>query len=306
MPWKKYTPKKGKYGKIYNISKGIKVREDAKGNWLLFINRQGYRRNKTIGSSRDSLVKAIKLGEKIARQSKNNGNVKLKQESDATPLFTEYSKQWLEDNSKRWDSGTYDRYTSILMLHIWPYACYRKPIGEVTRKDIKKHLRRVKRSPNTIELIHTVISGIFNEAAEDEIVKANPSAHLLKRILPPKNKRDLNPPDPFNRQDRDLFLGCAIRICPWDQQLILKVMTYAGLRLGEVLAMRFEHLNFKKMTYYVAEGYKLKTFKAPKFGKSRFVDLPAFLVEELQQYVVHLRKQLLKAGNAGGRVFHRS
>ncbi|MBC2710626.1 MAG: site-specific integrase [Desulfosarcina sp.] len=269
----------------------------------MFIDKLGYRKNKTIGSGRESLAKAIKAGERIARQAVNCGQARKKLDSvSGTPVFADYSKKWLEENASRWEEGTYDRYDSILKLHVWPHACYRKQIGAITRTDIKQHLRRVKRSPKTVELIHTVISGIFNEAVDDGIVNANPSAGLLKKILPPKKKRYLRPSDPFNRQDRDLFLSCAKLFCPWDQQLILKVMAYAGLRLGEVLAMRFEHLDFAKMTYFVSQGYKLKSFKTPKSGNNRLVDLPAFLAEELQKYVVHLRKKLLKAGRGGGRV----
>ncbi len=43
-------------------------------------------------------------------------------------------------------------------------------------------------------------------------------------------------------------------------------------------------------------------FRMPKFGKNRLVDLPTFLAEKLRRYGVHLRKELLKKGKAGGRV----
>jgi hypothetical protein len=42
-------------------------------------------------------------------------------------------------------------------------------------------------------------------------------------------------------------------------------------------------------------------FKKPKFGKTRFVDLPDFLIAELKDYTTHLKKEGLKKG-AGGHV----
>ncbi len=73
-------------------------------------------------------------------------------------------------------------------------------------------------------------------------------------------------------------------------------MVDGGLRLGEALAMRAKHLDFGAMTYLVAESFKQRRFKKPKFGKTRFVDFPAFLMDELQAYVIDLKKQNLKKG----------
>jgi hypothetical protein len=53
------------------------------------------------------------------------------------------------------------------------------------------------------------------------------------------------------------------------------------------------------MAYHVTESYKLQRFKKPKFGKTRIVDLPAYLVDELQSYVRDLQKENLKKGRGG-------
>ena len=96
-----------------------------------------------------------------------------------------------------------------------------------------------------------------------------------------------------------LFIEQSQLICSWTEQLILKVMVYAGLRLGEALAMRFSFLDVDKMAYHVTESYKLKSFRKPKFGKTRIEDLPAYLVDELRANVRHLQKENLKQGRGG-------
>ncbi len=78
--------------------------------------------------------------------------------------------------------------------------------------------------------------------------------------------------------------------------MILKMMVHAGLRLGETLAVRLKNINFETKSYTVCESYKRRRFKKPKFGKTRVVDLPEFLMDELQKYVVHLKKENLKQG----------
>ena len=82
----------------------------------------------------------------------------------------------------------------------------------------------------------------------------------------------------------------------WAETLILKVMAYARLRLGESLAMKVEYLDFNSLTYKASESFKQRQFDLPKKGKKRLINLPVFLVDELQGYVLHLRKESLRAG----------
>ena len=178
MPWRKYQPKQGKYGPIYHIAKGVCVRSDIRGMWTLFIDSAGTRMNRTLGSGREALVKAIKAGEEIASKL---GRIESAQSLDPpsieNPKFKVFSKQWFEANCKRWEPFTAQRYEEILRLHIWPADAFSKPIDKISRKEIKQHLRGVykKRSPATVEAVHGVISGIFEEAIDDEIVGANPA-----------------------------------------------------------------------------------------------------------------------------------
>ena len=300
MPWRKYTPKKGKHGPIYYICKGVQVRCDFRKKWTIFIEKGGSRKNKTIGTGRNGLAKAIKAAEAIAGKIGTADSAQLEKKPDEPgPGFKTYSKNWFENNSRRWDVLTCERYETILRLHIWPYDCFSKTIDDISRNDIKDHLRKIfkKRSPATVEAVHSVISGIFEEAIDDQKLETNPTRGLLKKILPPKKKRDLKDPDPFTREERDLFLGLAESTCSFKEQLILKVMVHAGLRLGEALAMRLKNLNVEKMIYLVAESFKQKRFKKPKLGKTRFVDFPDFLVDEIGDYAMYLKKKGLKQGH---------
>lgn len=62
-----------------------------------------------------------------------------------------------------------------------------------------------------------------------------------------------------------------------------------------------KNLDFEKMAYNITENFKQNRFKKPKFGKTRSVNFPAFLVDELQEYVVCQKKEGLKKG-LGGKV----
>jgi integrase len=303
MPWRKYAPKRGKYGFIYHISKGIQVRKDYRGKWTLFIQKGGERTNHTFGEDREALTKAVKAAEAISSRLDNRLKAIQTPQVDANiPTFKGYSAEWVEQNSGRWDMYTYMRYESILRLHIWPYPPFTNGnIVEIARTDIKKRLRLLLKShsPATVQLVHTVFCSILREAVDDKLISSNPAEGLLKSVLPPKNKRRVKEPDPLDMEERDRFLEHAEKICSFDELLILKVMLFAGFRLGEVLAMGLEHLDSEKMLYHVSHSYKLYRFGLPKKGKKRFVDLPDFLVQDLKRHVQNRRKESLRSGDGG-------
>jgi integrase len=296
------VPKKGKYGPIYRISKGVLVRRDSHKTWALWIEKGGERKYKSIGSGKKNLAKAIKLAEKVASKVDSTFFEKPTDLPQKTPKFEKYSKDWLAYNSGRWDIHTKQRYETILRLHILPHEAFKgKRLDEISRSDIKNRLRLLlkKRSPNTVELVHTVICSIFQEAVDDELILANPARGILKKILPPKNKRNVNEADPFDIEERNRFLEYAEKKCNWTEQLILKVMVHMGMRLGEALAMRMSNLDLQKMNYRICESYKQYRFSLPKIGKKRIVDIPEFLAKELGCYIAHLRKESLKNGQGG-------
>ena len=303
MPWRKYTPNKGKYGLIYHIARGIQVRKDPQGNWVLFIEKNGYRKNKTYGSDRNALSIAIKAGEALASKLDPNGFYEsaVKPESKL-PLFKDYSKRWLDNGVGRWDEQTYDRYECVLRIHILPSPAFKnKRLDEINRSLVKDFLRGLQkiRSAKTVELAQIIIYGIFDDAIDDEIMQANPASRILKKVLPPKNKRTVYEPDPFEIKERDLFLEAAAQVGTMTEVLILKVMVFAGFRLGEALAMRFENLDFNKKNYHITQSFKLKRFRLPKKGKKRFVDFPDFLMDELERYITHLKRDSFKNGRGG-------
>ena len=299
MPWRKYFKKEGGHGPIYQITKGVQVKRDINGSWVLFINKNGLRTNRTIGKDREALKKAIKAAEKISQTLTKNPVKKEEFAKQKTHDFKEYSKDWLLNNSGRWHVNTYSRYEEVLRLHILPDPDIRdKNLEELSRQNIKKFLLRLfkKRSSSSVEMAHSAIHGIFEEAIDDNIVHANPAKGLLRKILPPKNRRNVKEADPFSMEERDLFIKSAEQKLTPSEALILKVMVHAGFRLGEALAMRFRHLDFNKMTYQVCESYKQYRFSKTKTGKNRLVDLPEFLISELKSYILYLRQENLKNG----------
>jgi integrase len=303
MPWRKYPSIEGMYGPIFKLSKGIKVRRDWRRHWIVDINVKGERRNRTIGAGREGLVKAIRAAEQIV---KRMGSVapKVAAQQPAEPLkpaFTACAKEWYQDNQNRWSQETVTRYEAILRLHVEPHNIYRQPIDRVTRNQVKQHLRELSknRSPALVEAVHAVVSSIFEEAIDSGLTRDNPARRLLRKILPKEHQRNVKDAAPFTIEERDRLMATAESACPQAVRLALMVMVFMGLRLGEALALRLRHLDFSRRLYHVTESFKAGFFRKPKGAKSRFVDVPDFLVAQLQAHVAELRRERLRQGVLG-------
>jgi integrase len=193
------------------------------------------------------------------------------------------------------DHGTRERYRCIIRDFLRPL--HKLPLDRVDRHRIKRLLVDLLkiRSANTVEVVHAVISGIFSEAIDLGYTDKNPAYGLLKKILPPKNKRNLSEPDPFNLPDRDQFLKVAGDKLPRPFPLILEILAMSGMRLGEALAMCWENLDGRNCQYQITETTRQGRFGPPKSGK-RLVDLDGPLVAQLEGYVKELRRESLRTG----------
>jgi integrase len=301
MPRRKHKQKQGKHGPIIKVAAGVIVRQDARGKILLCINKGGKRYNKTFGVGRDALKKAIEDAELIAEKL---GGIKpvgsMSVGESKAPYFKKYSELWLNSLVGRLSDFTIERYEEILRLHVLPDAAFQNArIDEITRKDNKDFLRRLKkkRSASMVESAYSVVGGIFEEAIDDEHIDVNPVRGLLGKVLPAKAKRSKSVPDPFSMNERDRFIAKAEEVCTRPVWLILLVLAFTGLRLGEALALRLRHIDFTGKALTVSETFKRGKFGSTKSGRMRKVDLPELLVAELREYAVRSRNEMLKSGS---------
>lgn len=203
--------------------------------------------------------------------------------------------EWYSLNEQRWQPGTKERYQCIIRDFLRPL--HNLPMDQVDRIRTKRLLVDLLkiRSAKTVEVVHAVISGIFSEAIDLGYTDKNPAYGLLKKILPPKNKRNLTEPDPFNQEDPGEFLEAAWAKLPEPFSLILETMAMSGMRRGEVLAMCWENMDSRNCQYNVAETTRQGRFGPPKSGK-RLIDLDTPLVAKLEAHIKELRKESLRTG----------
>ncbi len=288
-----YPKTDGVYGPNYKIAEGLYVRVSHRGSWEVLYKKGGKQKKQSFGKGEENLIRAINAAEVLA--AKLGLPLNRLVDPAAHRTFGMVIEEWSSLNSQRWQPGTRERYQGIVRDFLRPL--HNLPLERVDRVKVKRLLVDLMkiRSAKTVELVYAVISGVFSEAIDLGYTDKNPAFGLLKRILPPKNKRTINAPDPFNQED----LGCLLEAA-WDKlpapfPLILETMAMTGMRLGEALAMSCGNLDTRNCQYNVTETTKLGRFGPPKSGK-RLIDLDEDLVEKLADHIKKLRKDSVAAG----------
>lgn len=172
----------------------------------------------------------------------------------------------------------------LLEKHIFKDAIAERPIGEVTRADILSFRGRLARtSPGhltTANKVLGIIKLIFRRASFLEDVARDPTAGVgnLKEtrkeagIFAAEELKSLFPLvglGPWrNLQEKDAFLVAASM----------------GLRRGEILALRWRHIDFEHTRANIEEAWKgRQETGTPKWGHKRVAPLPEITAAALRE-----------------------
>ncbi|MBI3325690.1 MAG: site-specific integrase [Nitrospinae bacterium] len=201
---------------------------------------------------------------------------------------------------------TFDSYEALVRCHI------KATIGHIPLQDLRpEHLQRLyndKRkaglSPRTVRYIHAVVHGGLEQAMKSQLVVRNVSEAT---ILPSDVKREMHPLS--LDQVRQLLSAIGQdRLFP---AIWLELGT--GLRRGELLALRWQHVDLEmgllqvkqsleRVKNHEATGDDRKTrllLQEPKTALSRrTIPIPEDIVEELKRHKARQAQEKLLLGQA--------
>lgn len=294
---KDYPTKEGRYGIIYQISEGVNVMFSKDRTWEVSIKNKGFRNRRRFGKE---LEIAIQYAELMAAKLGLTPRTERDSRSYTVKMIAE---DWMKSGQSKWSPNTVERYGSLMRDFVLP-SIGQKPLDRVNRAVVKDLLVNASaiRAPKTVELIHAVMSGIFSEAIDRGLLTENPCRGLLRKILPPKRKRNESVADPLTKDDLDRVLGSLRGILNPTVALIIETIAHSGMRLGECLAMHRAHLDVSNAQYMVSETVRNGRFSLPKNGK-RLIDLTEENTKKLEAHILKLRKEALGQGKEVGYLF---
>ncbi|MGD0727051.1 MAG: site-specific integrase [Spirochaetia bacterium] len=173
----------------------------------------------------------------------------------------------------------------LLDKHIFKDPIAKRPIGEITRADILSFRGRLARK------------------APDHLTTANKVLGILKLILRRASFLEDIARDPTagvgnlkeTRKEAGVFtaeelksLFPLIGLGPWrnlQEKNVFLVAASMGLRRGEILALRWRHIDFDRELAHIDEAWKSRDETGtPKWDKKRVVPLPEVTAAALREF----------------------
>lgn len=199
--------------------------------------------------------------------------------------------------------STYDSYEVILRRHISNDA-----IGTMKLKDIKSfHIQKFLNSKSSlsksyIKKMHMLLDIFFSNAVKNDLIPKNP----MDAVNMPKSQKQVKDVRALTRQEQSEYMKHldSTRLKP-----LLLTCLFTGMRMGELIALDWNHVDLKKGEIKVEFSYKevrmhdkkepyWKLLKQPPKTSSglRTIPIPQEIVKLLKSHKVTQDELSLKMG----------
>jgi integrase len=210
--------------------------------------------------------------------------------------------RWIEHDRQR-KRSTLDDYRSAVNAHLLP-AFGSLRLDEVTAPRIDAWRARLvaeRRLANkTINKLLAVLHGIFERARKMYGLAANPVAEVEKQPL--RKRASINV---FSGEE----VHALVRAAENEQDgAIFLTAAFTGLRMGELVALRWRGVDFEGQAIHVRASYTHGALDLPKSGKGRMVPMIDAVATALARLAQRERftgaDDLVFAGLAGNHLDH--
>lgn len=289
-------PKKKKTGKRAN-GEGI-LRERSDGSWEARI---------TIGrTDKGKLIQKsfYAKGQAEAKEKRDKYLAEVRAGTYIEPnkiLFGDWIERHLTLFIKpKTKSSTLANYRSVLRTHIKP------SLGSVELQRISVetlqefyNFKSENLSSSSLSLIHLIVTASLKQAVRQRLILTNPADHTTRKTVKNKEVKPMTPDEVKS------YLSAAREHQPRLYPAFLIILS-TGLRRGEILALRWQDINFDEGILTVNQsinrvelspGKTELVFSEPKTANSkREVPLTAQVLAELKAHKSRMAQERLKLG----------
>lgn len=266
---------------------GITKRKD--GRWMAQVDlgwQNGKRRRKALYGRTRAEVQD-KLREALHRRDHGLPPVP---EQETVGSFL---RRWLDIRRSQVRQGTWKRYEQIVRAHLMP-SLERVRLAKLTPQDVAACLRRVETSTSayTARGARDVLRTALNQALRWELVSRNVAAltdaprHRARQIQPLTPEQTVTLLDAVTGHRLEGLITVAVGL---------------GLRQGEALGLRWEHVDLEAGVLAVRQtlerGGSEPRFGEPKTERSRrAINMPAIVTAALRKHRTRQLEERLAAG----------
>lgn len=165
--------------------------------------------------------------------------------------FTDYVDSWGETFTGRTGTGirpdTLKRYKSDLAKHAVPHFGRRRLV-EIEPRDVKGYARALTDrglSPASVRNIIAPLRALFATAVEEGLIRHNPATGLRLASRAPTSMEDDDSDGPVKALTPDELRALIAAAPEGPQRLMIQLTAATGMRISEVLALRWSRIDFE-------------------------------------------------------------
>jgi len=166
--------------------------------------------------------------------------VKIKLSLTAQYTIGEALKNWLQRNQTQCQPSTIRDYSSAIYHHLIP-AFGEMAISELTAIAVKAFLADLPCSNKRKSNILIPLRRVFDELYHDDIIDKNPLERVKNH---PASTRE---PEPFNNDE----ISRILQELKGRERNLIQFAFYSGLRTSELIALRWQDVDFDKNCIYI-------------------------------------------------------
>lgn len=210
-------------------------------------------------------------------------------------MYNNWLKEWLQNYIKpSIKKRTFNQYSKIIQTHILPYLGDLK-LEELTPLIIQKFITKLSINGNkctgkglSASYIRMIVSIIKNSLKAAHLISYLPN-YTLDKVNYPKIIEKKIECFTINEQKKIEF---AVKTTKKDKYLGIILCLYTGLRIGELLALTWNDIDFEKNILIISktcydsseEGTRIRNINIPKTKNSiREIPLPTKILEMLKE-----------------------
>jgi integrase len=250
---------------------GLRVAAAGRKSWQVFYRVNGKQVRETLGTL--ATVPEVAAARALARQSMQKAQAGInpaaeRQAIERATLGAVLDRYLERYAAKRMRPDYYKETRRALDVDVRP-ALGAKPIGEVTRREIRELLERIvdRGSPSHANHVLSYLRAALNWAVSNDLIERNPCEGLKKPSAPVERDRALT-----DDEIKAFWSGCdtiAHAFGPFFKTLLL-----TGQRRGELVGAKWSEFDTDKALWTIPA-------ERVKNGKVHLVHLPALVVEIL-------------------------
>lgn len=257
------------------------IAKKRNGEWWLFINHRGQRKAKSVGERAAALELKAKIEARLSA-----GDLGILEKPGLT--FAEAAERWLEGYVKPClKPRSYELYDMLARRYLLPVLgpVHLRDITRTRLKDLLTGLHGQGFSRRYVNTIHAALSGILQQAVEDEQLDHNPASRLGRYTRRQSRETEVEDRVKYWTMEQIARILVRTRQDYPDWHDLFATLAWAGFRVSEALGLQWDDIDQEERAIFVKRiahqrGGEMRT-GSPKGNRGRRVEMAERLTQLL-------------------------